>query len=67
MLVVLSGLPGVGKTTIARELVRATGAVYLRIDSIEQVLRHAGCQVEGEGTASATPWLRTTCVSAVRC
>jgi hypothetical protein len=26
MLIVLSGLPGVGKTTIARELARATGA-----------------------------------------
>ena len=49
MLVVMSGLPGVGKTTIARELTRATGAVYVRIDSIEQVMRNAGWQVEGEG------------------
>jgi predicted kinase len=49
MLVVLSGLPGVGKTSIARELVQATGAVYVRIDSIEHALRNAGCQVEGEG------------------
>lgn len=49
MLVVVSGLPGVGKTTIARELARATGAVYVRIDSIEQVLRNAGSRVEGEG------------------
>ena len=49
MLVVLSGLPGVGKTSIARELVQATGAVYVRIDSIEQALRNAGCQVEAEG------------------
>lgn len=49
MLVVLSGLPAVGKTTIARELVRATGAVHLRIDSIEQVLRRAGWDVAGEG------------------
>ena len=49
MLVVLSGLPGVGKTSIGRELVQATGAVYVRIDSIEQALRNAGCQVEGEG------------------
>jgi predicted kinase len=49
MLVVVGGLPGVGKTTIARELVRATGAVYVRIDSIEQSLRNAGWQIEGEG------------------
>ena len=49
MLIVLSGLPGVGKTTIARELARATGAVHVRIDSIEQVLRNAGWQVAGEG------------------
>lgn len=49
MLIVLSGLPGVGKTTIAREVARVTGAVHLRIDSIEQVLRGAGWQVEGEG------------------
>ena len=49
MLIVLSGLPGVGKTTIARELARATGAVHLRIDSIEQALRRAGYRVEGEG------------------
>jgi predicted kinase len=49
MLVVVSGLPGVGKTTIARELVRVTGALFLRVDSIEQALRNAGYQVQGEG------------------
>lgn len=30
-----------GKTAIARELARQTGAVYLRIDTIEQALRDA--------------------------
>lgn len=49
MLIVLSGLPGVGKTTIARKLAAAAGAVHLRIDSIEQALRRSGWKVEGEG------------------
>ena len=39
MLIVLSGLPGVGKTTIARELACRIGAVHVRIDSIEQAIR----------------------------
>jgi predicted kinase len=39
MLIILGGLPGVGKTSVARELARRAGAVYLRIDSIEQALR----------------------------
>jgi len=42
MLIVLGGLPGTGKTTIARELARQLGAVHLRIDSIEQALRNRG-------------------------
>lgn len=53
MLVVLSGLPGVGKTAIARELAVALGAVHVRIDTIEQALRNAGWNVNGEGYAVA--------------
>jgi predicted kinase len=49
MLIVMSGLPGVGKTAVSRELARAIGAVHLRIDSIEQALRAAGLPVEEEG------------------
>ena len=41
MLIGLGGLPGAGKTTIARELARAVGAMHIRIDSIEQAIRHS--------------------------
>lgn len=49
MLIVLSGLPGVGKTTIARALAAALQAVHVRIDSIEHALRSAGWNVDSEG------------------
>ena len=40
MLVVIGGLPGTGKTTIAQDVVRrSAGVVYLRIDVIEQAIR----------------------------
>jgi predicted kinase len=41
MLIVFGGLPGVGKTTIARELARQIGAVHVRIDSIEFAFRQS--------------------------
>lgn len=41
-LIVLAGLPGTGKSTLARELARRTGAVWLRIDTIEQAIRASG-------------------------
>ncbi|MDC7817740.1 AAA family ATPase [Pseudomonas sp. BLCC-B112] len=48
MLIVFSGLPGSGKTTIARTLAPHLGATYLRIDSIEQALRDAGLAEVGK-------------------
>jgi predicted kinase len=43
MLIVLSGLPGTGKTTIAKALVARLAATYVRVDEIEHAIaRHAG-------------------------
>jgi predicted kinase len=41
MLYIFGGLPGTGKSTLARYLAAEQGAVYLRIDTIEQSLRNA--------------------------
>lgn len=53
MLIVLAGLPGVGKTTIARELARRLRAVHVRIDTIEHAIRqssaHAALPVDDAG------------------
>lgn len=39
MLIIFGGLPGTGKTSIARGLAHRIAAVHLRIDSIEQAIR----------------------------
>jgi len=41
-LIAFAGLSGTGKTTVARELARQLGAMYLRIDSIEHAIRDSG-------------------------
>ena len=42
MLIVFGGLPGTGKTTLARLIAGQMQATYLRIDSIEQAIRASG-------------------------
>jgi predicted kinase len=41
-LIALAGLPGVGKSSIARHLARRAGAVWLRIDSMDQAIWASG-------------------------
>ncbi len=51
MLIVFSGLPGTGKTTIAKSLASRLQAVYLRIDTIEQAIRNAAVLAQDVGTS----------------
>lgn len=54
VLVVLSGLPGVGKTTVASRVSSAVGAVHVRLDTIEAALTTSG-MVDRAGGWSAVP------------
>ncbi len=47
VLVVLAGLPGVGKTTLARLLSARLGAAHLRVDTVEVALERAGMEQIG--------------------
>lgn len=50
VLYIFSGLPGAGKTTVAKELTRTTQAAYLRLDTIEQGIQDlCKYRVQGEG------------------
>jgi predicted kinase len=39
LLIVFGGLPGTGKTTLAKAVAKRYAAVYLRIDTIEMAIR----------------------------
>lgn len=42
MLYILGGLPATGKTELSKYLASSTGAVHIRIDTIEQELKNCG-------------------------
>ncbi|HEX3348735.1 MAG TPA: AAA family ATPase [Acetobacteraceae bacterium] len=50
-LIVFGGLPGTGKTTLARAVAAEWAAVYIRIDTLEQALRGSGVLAGGVGPA----------------
>ena len=51
LLIVIGGLPGTGKTSLARGLARALDAVHVRIDVIEQAIREATTGSDAIGPA----------------
>jgi predicted kinase len=51
MLIVIGGLPGTGKTSLATRLARILDAVHLRIDTIEQAIRTATMTADDPGAA----------------
>ncbi len=54
LLIVFGGLPGTGKTALARGLAEQLKGFYLRIDTIEQALRNFnGQEISGEGYSVA--------------
>lgn len=44
-LISFSGRPGVGKTTVARALLKQIKAVYLRVDSIEAAMKNSSLKI----------------------
>ena len=68
MLIAFSGLPGTGKTSIARELAKRLHATYLRIDTIEQAIVSCGNidPIMEEGYETAIAWRPKICALANR-
>ncbi|EJN04186.1 AAA family ATPase [Phyllobacterium sp. YR531] len=52
MLIIMSGLPGTGKSTIARDLARRLNGFHLRADTIAQSLISAGVVIEDNNPTS---------------
>ncbi|THF86690.1 AAA family ATPase [Deinococcus sp. KSM4-11] len=50
-LLVFSGLPGTGKSTLARQLAQQLNAAYLRVDTVEAALLRCGLKATVEGYA----------------
>lgn len=53
MLIILGGLPGSGKSTVAQALARRIGACYLRVDTIEQAIASSAPLAEGHNVGPA--------------
>lgn len=81
MLIIFGGLPGTGKTTIARMLASRHSATYLRVDEIEQTLRsldvfdggrdigaagYAIAQALASSNLAIGQWVVCDCVNPVR-
>ena len=51
VLIVFSGLPGAGKTTLAKCMTQLIRAIYLRIDTIEQALAQSSQRIPSDSDA----------------